>query len=141
MVRNVHVSGVCGVCLLSSCCAAGMLVQSSALEELDAMSLELSAGGFALRLLATITSHDRPLITFSLLQISTTGISTLRLVPRSLRHVVGGLRPRCAARCTWAAARAAASPTGPRAWAQQGWTVGISCTMDTTMASATRPRS
>lgn len=39
------------VCLLSSCCAAGMLVQSSALEELDAMSLELSAGGFALRLL------------------------------------------------------------------------------------------
>lgn len=51
MVRNVYVSGVCAVlaCLLfSSCCAAGMLVQSSALE-LEAMSLELSAGGFALR--------------------------------------------------------------------------------------------
>lgn len=52
MVRNVYVSGVCAVlaCLLfSSCCAAGMLVQSSAFEELEAMSLELSAGGFALR--------------------------------------------------------------------------------------------
>uniref|UniRef100_A0A3Q4HPQ6 Ankyrin repeat domain 10a n=1 Tax=Neolamprologus brichardi TaxID=32507 RepID=A0A3Q4HPQ6_NEOBR len=38
-----RVRRVRGVCLLSSCCAAGVLVQSSALEELDAMSLELSA--------------------------------------------------------------------------------------------------
>lgn len=52
MVRNVYVLGVCTVfaCLLfSSWCAAGMLVQSSTLEELEAMSPELSTGRFALR--------------------------------------------------------------------------------------------
>lgn len=48
--KCLRVRRVRGACLLfSSCCAAGMLVQSSALEELEAMSLELSAGGFALR--------------------------------------------------------------------------------------------